>query len=136
MSRSTKPELVPDPEPEEDGVTFLTIRGTTYRIDELGAGAYEEEQRKAEIPNPEGEGTVTDMVLLSKLVTLKAVTIVDKKGDPPGTALDPGAWAKEKHPVVSRVQSSVRQAHFMALTDDELKALEAQEKEKGKNPNS
>lgn len=134
---SKKPQIVPDPVPEEDGVTFLTIRGTTYRIDELGAGEYEDEQRKAEIPNPDGDGTITDMLLLSKLVTLKAVSIVDKPGDPPGEKLDPTKWAKEKHPVVSRVQLAVRQAHYMALTDEEAREAEKREKEKaGSGPNT
>jgi hypothetical protein len=114
----------------------MTIRGKTYRIDELPAGDYEDEQRKAEIPNPDGEGTVTDMVLLSKLITLKATTIVEKQGDPPGTPLDPEAWAKEKYPVVSRIQLAARQAHFMALTDEERKGVAEQEKKRGSSPNS
>ena len=62
------------------------------------------------------------MILLEKLVTLKAVTIVEKVGDPAGTKLDPAAWSEERYPVTSRVGLEVRRAHYMSLTDEEKKA--------------
>jgi len=133
-AEETKPTAVPDPEPEEEeGVAFLTIRGKTYRIDELEQKQYEDIQRKSEVPDEKNEGaTVTDVLLLEKLLTLAAVTIVEKKGDPPGQKLDPEAWGHEKVPVVTRVLVEVRRAHYMALTDDQLAAIKAQEQ---KRPN-
>lgn len=103
-----------------EGVTYHTLRGKVYRIEELTAKEYEDAQRKAEIPDKENEGaSVTDMILLEKLVTLKAVTVVDKVGDPAGEKLDPDAWGKERYPVTSRVGLEVRRAHYMSLTDEE-----------------
>lgn len=122
-SKTTEP-------PVEDGVKFVTIRGKTYRIDELSQKKYEELQRSAEIPDEKNEGsTTTDMLLLERLTTLAAVTIVDKPGDPPGEKLDAEAWGNEKVSVTSRVGLEVRRAHYMALTDDELAGS------KQKNPN-
>ena len=125
---------------EQPDVRYLNIRGKVYRIEEIEAGVYEEHQRTAEIKDEKGEGTLTDMVLLTKLVTLAATTIVAKEGDPAGEKLDPAAWAKEKYPVVSRVQLEVRRAHYMALTEQEIeqerKELEAQNRKQKADPNA
>lgn len=118
-----------------EGVSYLTIRGTTYRIEELDNGTYEDVQRQAEVPAEDGDGTVTDMLMLNKLVTMLAVTIVEKEGDGPGRPLDPEEWRREKAPVTARVQLAVRQAHFMALTDEEKATAEKKNAKKGADPN-
>ena len=140
MSTSTSPSKVGKTEtetvPNQPDVSFLTIRGKIYRIEELENGKYEDLQRAAEIPNPkDADEKVTDMIVLNRLVTLSSVTIVEKVGDPAGTKLDADAWAKEKIPVVSRVQYEVRRAHYMTLTDEEMAAADEADR-KAASPNA
>lgn len=137
MSSSSTKKLaaVPDETEEQEGVTYLTIRGKTYRIEELSQKDYEDCLRKAEVPDKENEGnTVTDNILLEKFLTLKSVSVVEKKGDPAGQKLDAEAWANEKMPVTSRIGLEVRRAHYMALTDEQLADIKAREA-KGEKPN-
>jgi len=98
-------------EVEQPGTISYHIRGKLYEINEVEAGDYEDAARLA---TNEEEGT-TDMALLTKFLTLKAVRV-------DGEELNPDAWGKEKFPVVNRVQNDVRRLHYVEMETDEEKA--------------
>lgn len=93
---------------EQFGHIDFHIRGKRYDIDEVGAAEYEADARAC---TNEEEGTV-DMVMLTKMLTLRSVKV-------DGGPLDPAGWAKERFPVVNRVQNEVRRLHYVEIETDE-----------------
>jgi hypothetical protein len=103
---------------EQLGRVEFHIRGRLYVVEEVEASDYEAD---AKLATNEQEGT-TDMALLTKLLTLRAVTR-------DGAKLDAAEWGKEKFPVVNRVQNEVRRLHYVEMeTDEEREEREKAEK--------
>lgn len=118
MAGESKLASVPSlDEVETVGRTEFHIRGKHYEIEEIEALDYEKDAKTA---SDDEEGT-TDMGLLTKLITLRAVTV-------DGKPLEPEAWGKEKFPVVNRVQNEVRRLHYIEVeTDEEIAERKAEE---------
>ena len=114
-------KLMPAPaldEVETVGSATFHIRGKLYEVEEIEALDYEKDAKTA---SDDDEGT-TDMGLLTKLITLRAVKV-------DGKPLDPESWGKEKFPVVNRVQNEVRRLHYIEVeTDEEIAERKAAEK--------
>lgn len=104
-------------EVEEIGRVSFHIRGKLYEIEEAEAGAYEAAVRGA---LDEKDNTV-DTAIQLKLLAIECVKI-------DGKPLDPEAWAKEKYPVVNRVNNELRRLHWYELeTDEEADARKREE---------
>lgn len=107
-NRTTLTEVPRLEESEEIGKVSFHIRGKLYEIEEAEAGAYEDAVRGA---LNEDDNTV-DTAIQMKLLALACVKVDGKE-------LDADAWAREKYPVVNRVNNELKKLHWYELETDE-----------------
>lgn len=114
MSDELSPVNAEDLDTQPREVT-ATMRGVTYRFREITMRQYEKLLKQAEVPNPNGRGTMTDNVLLLKLLVMKSMV------EPVGMTVQ--QLQALPMPVGRKINEIVNDMHYGdEVTDEEAEA--------------